>query len=76
MGEHEKVAEDRPYTHSEIQKLLDHSSVRNRAMILLMSSAGLRGTEEGLGPSDKALTTDDDDVIHHNRASLGILQNV
>ena len=31
-----------PYTHSEIQKLLDHSSVRNRAMILLMSSAGLR----------------------------------
>ena len=42
MGEHEKVAEDRPYTHSEIQKLLDHSSVRNRAMILLMSSAGLR----------------------------------
>jgi integrase len=42
MGEPEKVAEDRPYTHSEIQKLLDHSSVRNRAMILLMSSAGLR----------------------------------
>ena len=42
MGEHVKVAEDRPYTHSEIQKLLDHSSVRNRAMILLMSSAGLR----------------------------------
>jgi site-specific recombinase XerD len=42
MGEHEKVAEDRPYTHSEIQILLDHSSVRNRAMILLMASAGLR----------------------------------
>jgi integrase len=42
MGEHEKVAEDRPYTHSEIQRLLVHSSVRNRAMILLMSSAGLR----------------------------------
>jgi site-specific recombinase XerD len=42
MGEHEKVAEDRPYTHSEIQILLDHSSVRNRAMILLMTSAGLR----------------------------------
>ena len=42
MGEQEKVAEDRPYTHSEIQKLLDHSSIRNRAMILLMASAGLR----------------------------------
>jgi integrase len=42
MGEHEKVVEDRPYTHSEIQRLLDHSSVRNRAMILLMSSSGLR----------------------------------
>ena len=42
MGEHVKVAEDRPYTHSEIQTLLDHSSVRNQAIILLMTSAGLR----------------------------------
>jgi integrase len=42
MGEHEKVVEDRPYIHSEIRSLLDHSSVRNRAMILLMSSSGLR----------------------------------
>ena len=42
MGEHEKAAEDRPYTHSEIRTLLEHSSIRNRAMILLMSSGGLR----------------------------------
>jgi site-specific recombinase XerD len=42
MGEHEKAAEDRPYTHSEIQTLLQHSSLRNRAMIMLMSSAGVR----------------------------------
>jgi site-specific recombinase XerD len=42
FAEHEKNAEDRPYTHSEIQTLLQHSSLRNRAMILLMSSAGLR----------------------------------
>ena len=35
MGEHEKIAEDGPYTHSEIQRLLVHSSVRNRVMILL-----------------------------------------
>ena len=42
MGENEKAAEDRPYTHSEIQTLLQHSSLRNRAMILLMASAGLR----------------------------------
>jgi site-specific recombinase XerD len=42
QGEHEKTAEDRPYTHSEIQTLLQHSSLRNRAMIMLMCSAGLR----------------------------------
>jgi hypothetical protein len=29
--------------------------------------------DKGLGPSNKALTTGD--VIHHNWASLGILQN-
>lgn len=42
MGEHEKIAEDRPYTHSEIAALMEHSSIRNRSMILLMASAGLR----------------------------------
>jgi integrase len=42
QGEHEKVAEDRPYTHSEIQTLIAHTTPRNRAIILLMSSAGLR----------------------------------
>jgi integrase len=42
FAEHEKTAEDRPYTHSEIQTLLQHSSLRNCAMILLMASAGLR----------------------------------
>ena len=42
MGEHEKVVEDRPYTHSEIQTLIAHTTSRNRAIILLMSSAGLR----------------------------------
>jgi integrase len=41
-GEHEKIAEDRPYTHSEIQTLISHATLRNRAIILLMSSAGLR----------------------------------
>jgi integrase len=42
MGEHEKVAEDRPYTHTEIQSLLGKASPRNRAIILTMCSAGLR----------------------------------
>jgi integrase len=42
MGEHEKIAEDRPYTHLEISKLLGATSYRNRAIILLMASAGLR----------------------------------
>jgi hypothetical protein len=35
--EMEKVAEDRPYTHDEIKSLLDKTSPRNRAIILLMS---------------------------------------
>lgn len=40
--EHEKVASDRPYTHSEIKMLIEKTSQRNRAIILLMASAGLR----------------------------------
>jgi integrase len=42
MGEHEKVAEDRPYTHSEVQMIIARASLRNKAIVLLMSSAGLR----------------------------------
>lgn len=42
QGERVKVAEDRPYTHSEIQTLVGHATLRNRAIILLISSAGLR----------------------------------
>ena len=41
-GEKEKQTEDRPYTHSEIQLLLKKTTPRNRAIILLMCSAGLR----------------------------------
>jgi integrase len=42
QGERVKIAEDRPYTHSEIQTLIGHTVARNRAIILLMSSGGLR----------------------------------
>jgi hypothetical protein len=42
MGDHEKVAEDRPYTHAEIATLLANTALRNRAIILLMSSSGPR----------------------------------
>ena len=41
-GENEKQAEDRPYTHSEIESLIQSTSPRNRAIILLMASSGLR----------------------------------
>ena len=41
-GEMEKTTEDRPYTHSEIQMLLDRATIRNRCIILLMAQAGLR----------------------------------
>jgi hypothetical protein len=41
-GEKEKQTEDRPYTHSEIQLLLQKTTPRNRAIILLTCSGGLR----------------------------------
>ena len=41
-GEKEKQTEDRPYTHSEIHTLITNASLRNRSIILLMCSAGLR----------------------------------
>jgi integrase len=41
-GEMEKTTEDRPYTHSEIQMLLDSATYRNRSIILCMATAGLR----------------------------------
>jgi hypothetical protein len=42
MGEREKVADDRPYTHSEISTLIQDVSLRDRAIVLLMSSSGPR----------------------------------
>jgi integrase len=41
-GEKEKQAEDRPYTHLEIETLIQKTSPRNRAIILLMATSGLR----------------------------------
>jgi site-specific recombinase XerD len=52
-GEREKQTEDRPYTHSEIRILVDGASLRDKAIILLMSSAGLRvGAVPGLRVKD------------------------
>jgi site-specific recombinase XerD len=41
-GEEEKRAEDRPYTHAEISIMLQRTTPRNRCIILLMCSGGLR----------------------------------
>ena len=38
----EKSVEDRPYTHAEIKRLIENTSPRNRAIILLMSSSAPR----------------------------------
>lgn len=52
-GEKEKQTEDRPYTHSEIHTLINNASLRDKAIILLMSSAGLRvGAVPGLRVKD------------------------
>jgi integrase len=40
--EREKKVEDRPYTHEEIKTLIENTSPRNRAIILLMSSSAPR----------------------------------
>lgn len=42
QGDSEKQTEDRPYTHSEIGTMLSHTSPRNKAIILVMASGGLR----------------------------------
>jgi len=42
QGDNEKMTEDRPYTHSEIHQMISHTSIRNKAIILLMWSGGLR----------------------------------
>jgi integrase len=41
-GEFYTVVEDRPYTRQEIERLLEKAEVRNRAIILLMCSSGMR----------------------------------
>jgi hypothetical protein len=53
-GEMEKTTDDRPYTHSEIQLLLDRITIRNRCIIMLMASAGLRmGAIPALRPNNQ-----------------------
>ena len=43
VGEFYKVADDRPYTRDEIKQLVDAAhSIRDKAIILLLSSSGMR----------------------------------
>lgn len=52
-GKHHGVVEDAPYTHEKIKTLTDNASQRDRAMIMLMASAGLRrGALPGLRLKD------------------------
>ena len=37
-----RVVEDVPYTREQIKTLIDNTTLRNRCMILVMASAGLR----------------------------------
>lgn len=41
-GKHRSVAEDKPYSRQQIKTLLEYATLRDKAIILLMSSAGLR----------------------------------
>jgi integrase len=40
--ERQKVAEDRPYNHTEIKSLIERASLRNKCIILLLTSSGMR----------------------------------
>jgi len=41
-GRHRNITEDRPYTRDEIKKLVDVAPLRDKAIILLMASSGVR----------------------------------
>jgi integrase len=41
-GEFYNVVEDRPYTREEIKTLVDRAELRDKAIILLMASSGMR----------------------------------
>lgn len=41
-GEFYRVVEDRAYTHEEIKKMVDVADIRDKALILLMASTGMR----------------------------------
>jgi integrase len=40
--EFHNVVEDRPYTREEIKLLVDRADLRNKAIILLLASSGIR----------------------------------
>jgi integrase len=42
QGEFYRVVEDRAYTHEEIKKMVDVADLRDKAIILLMASSGMR----------------------------------
>ena len=42
QGEFYKVVDDRAYTHEEIKKMVDIADLRDKAIILLMASSGMR----------------------------------
>jgi integrase len=41
-GEFYRVVEDRAYTHEEIEEMVDVADIRDKALILLMASTGMR----------------------------------
>lgn len=42
QGEFYRVVDDEAYTHEQIQLLVDNASMRDKAIILLMASTGIR----------------------------------
>ena len=42
IGEIYTTVKDRPYTHEEIQKLLEKATEREKVIVLLMASTGMR----------------------------------
>jgi integrase len=41
-GEYYRVIDDRGYTHEEIKKMVDNANIRDKALLLLLASTGMR----------------------------------
>ena len=68
MPEYKKTRADKPYTHSQIEKLLEISDERMRCVILILASSGIRsGAIPSYKQSEKAFSQSSATSQSHDR---------